>query len=208
MKKIILIVFVIALIFCACAAPAQTDAEPEAQQQSDAQVQAAETGSEQAPPSEVALAFDLDAYKSAVDQFRRSVMDNSINLGNMAKYEINYMEAITKIRGSIDADETVESAYEWLETESGVSAADIKTANETIRKEYADLIIAEIEGKEAEELDSYVRSMYENYTVLYKAATSASPADAYSFASAAQDALTEISTANDNISLFCGDYEE
>lgn len=194
MKKIILIVFVIALIFCACAAPAQTVVESSEQQATE-------------PEQESAPAFDLDSYKSAVDQFRKDVLKNTISIGNMAKYEMNFMETMTKISGSIDSDETVEIAYSWLKAESGATAADVESANEMIREEYAALIGMEIEGKEAEELDSYVHSMYENYNELYKAATTAQPASFESFVTRCHEALTGITTADDNISLFCGEIE-
>ena len=188
MKKVLLFAVVLALLLCACAAPASTADKPE-------------------PIAESATAFDLDSYKSAVNQFRIDVLKNTINVGNMAKYEMNFMETMTKISGSIDSDETVEIAYSWLKAESGVTAADVESANETIRKEYADLIAAEIEGKEAEELDSYVHSMYENFNELYKAATTAQPASFESFVTRCHEALTGIATADDNISLFCGEVE-
>lgn len=195
MKKIVLFALAFALILCGCAAPAQpVDAPDESKQE-------VEQTAEPAP------AFDLDAYKSAVDQFRKDVLKNTISIGNMAKYEMNYMDAMTEISGSIDSDKAVESAYEWLQSESGVSAADIEAANEIIRKEYANLIVVEIEGKEAQELDTYVRSMYDNYTELYKAATTAQPASFQSFVNRGHEALTGITNADDNISLFCGEVE-
>lgn len=203
MKRLFLFTLIIVLMFCGCAAPAPA-AEPEAPQPTESEPQTAEPE----PVAETAPAFDLDAYKSAVDQFRRDVMDNGTNLSNVANYEANYIKNLTNIRGSADSESTLESAQKWFEEKSESTFSDIETAHAKIKEEYAALIITETDGKEAEELDSYVRSMYEGYTDLYKAATTASPTSFDLFADIVNNAVKNIQDSNSNIGLFCGEYGE
>ena len=205
MKRLILSLLALALIFCACAAPAQTVAEPSDQPQVAAQEPAAEAGSETEP--EPAPTFDLEAYKSAVDQFRRDVMDNTLYVGNIVSHEANYMKIMINISGRADSESTLETVQEWFEENADVTLDDVDAAHKKIKEEYASLIITEIEGKEAEELDAYVRTMYEGYSDLYQYSKTALPANYSSFAKASDESLSKILSANRDISLFCGDYE-
>lgn len=198
MKRLFLFTLAFALLLCGCAAPAQTTAEPTEPQQT--------AEPEPEPAAKVEPSFDLDAYKSSVDQFRRDVVDCTINVSKLAAYEVAHMDASMKVSGSVDSEKTSEYAFSRLEEDHSISANDLSAAYDNIRSEYADLIIVEIEGKEAEELDSYVRSMYENFNDLYKAAQSASPANYDSFVNCVADAMSGVSDANDSIGLFCGEY--
>lgn len=198
MKKIMLFAVVLALLLCGCAAPASVPDETTQPQQT--------SEPEPEPAAKAEPAFDLDAYKSAVDHFRRDVVDCTINVSKLAAYEVAHMDASMKVSGSVDSEKTSEYAFSRLDEEHSISADDLSAAYDNIRSEYADLIIVEIEGKEAEELDSYVRSMYENFNDLYKAAQSASPANYDSFVNCVADAMSGVSDANDSIGLFCGEY--
>lgn len=197
MKKLLIAFLVMAVLMCGCAAK-QTQPEPQ-------QTLEPETAAE--PEAEEAPAFNLETYKSAVNQFRRDVMDNTVNVGNIVNYESGYISSYQKIDGgSPKAEKVVEAGYKWFEEKSGRKLSDIDLFNDSIRTQYAELIITEIEGKEAEELDSYVRTMYDGYNTLYTMATTGTPTSYESFVLAANDALTSVNDANSNISLFCGEY--
>ena len=199
MKKLLIAFLIVAMLMCGCAAK-QTQPEPQ---------QAAEPEPSSEQEVEETPAFDLEAYKSAVDQFRRDVMDNTVNVGNIANYESGYISSYKKIDGGTpDAEKVVEAGYKWFEENSGRKVSDIELFNDSIRSQYAELIITEIEGKEAEELDSYVRAMYDAYSTLYTTATTASPISYESFVLTARDALNAVQEANSNISLFCGEYAQ
>lgn len=201
MKRVLMFTLALALILCGCASVAPA---PAPEQEAPATQPTAEPEPEAAPEP----VFDLDAYKSAVDQFRRDVMDNGTNLCNIANYEASYIKNLTNIRGSADSESTLESAQKWFEEKSESTFSDIETAHARIKEEYAALIITEIDGKEAEELDSYVRSMYEGYNDLYTAATTASPTSFDLFADIVNTAVKMIQDSNSNIGLFCGEYGE
>lgn len=203
MKKVLLIAIAAALILCGCAAPAQTPAEPTPAQAVESKPEAVPAPE---PETEPVPAFDLDAYKSAVDQFRRDVVDCTINLSKLAAYEVAYMNASKKVTGTTESDKTLEYAFEKVDEELGIAASDFDAANDKVRSEYADIITMEIEGKEAEELDTYVRAMYESFSNLYKAVKTTSSSGYDSFVSCIADTISGVSSANDNISLFCGDY--
>lgn len=196
MKKVLLIAIAAALILCGCAA------------QTEPAAPAPDVAPDEPQVVEEAPAFDLAAYKEAVDQFRRDVVDDVISVGNIATYELRYMQSSETVSGKADSESTLNAALKWIEEETGVVLADIEAADKQIRAEYAALITTEIEGKEAEELDAYVRAMYDGYSALYKAATTASPASSGSFALDLRDALVGIQDANGDISLFCGEYGE
>lgn len=197
MKKLLIAFLIVAMLMCGCAAK-QTQPEPQ---------QAAEPEPSSEPEVEEAPAFDLEAYKSSVDQFRRDVMDNTVNVGNIANYESGYISSYQKIGGgSPEAEKVVDAGYKWFEKNSGRKVSDIELFNNSIRTQYAELIITEIKGKEAEELDSYVRAMYDGYNTLYTMATTGSPTSYDSYVLTANDALNAVQDANSNISLFCGDY--
>lgn len=159
MKKYMLLFVVLMLvIFSACSAeqPAQTsEPAPETQQSGIAEPEVAEPE------------FDLDAYKGAVSQFRKDVMDNSLPLYNVGKYEVNYL----KILGGT-SENTVDNGFEWLAKNADATRESVDAAHQTIRDEYASLILVEVDGKEAETLDEYVRNMYEGYSALYDCVTS------------------------------------
>jgi len=159
-KHLLLFVVLMLVIFSACSAeqPAQTsEPAPETQQSGIAEPEVAEPEPE----------FDLDAYKGAVSQFRKDVMDNSLPLYNVGKYEVNYL----KILGGT-SENTVDNGFEWLAKNADATRESVDAAHQTIRDEYAGLILVEVDGKEAETLDEYVRNMYEGYSALYDCVTS------------------------------------
>lgn len=186
MKRIIsiLLISAIMLILTACSAqepePIATTSAPES--------------------TETDAPFDLAGYEKTVGQFRTHVMDNSLLLYNVGNYEINYLNALQSISGST-SNETAEKGFEWLSKQTDATRETVDAAHQTIRDEYAELLLVEVDGKEAEALDGYVRSMYEGYEALYDCVTSNS-LTASQLTTKINDAIGLINGANDDISLF------
>lgn len=149
-----------------------------------------------APETETATAFDLEAYKSDVQEFRTSVMDNSLLLYNVGSYEVNYLKAL-----GTTSDSTADKGFEWLSKQTDATRESVDDAHQSIRDEYAELILVNIEGKEAEELDGYVRSMYEGYSALYDCVTSNSLTSSQ-LTSEVNAAIACIEDADANMGLF------
>jgi hypothetical protein len=140
--------------------------------------------------------FDLSVYKDAVQQCRADIMENSLLLYNMGKYEVSFLEAL----GST-SDSTVEKAYSWLAEKSDSTQEDVEHLHSKIREEYADITIIPIEGNEATEIDGYIRSMYDGYSSLYDSVTSnAHPSS--ELTSLINEAIKLINGADDDLGLF------
>lgn len=140
--------------------------------------------------------FDLTGYEEAVGQFRAHVMDNSLLLYNVGNYEVNYLKAL-----GTTSDKTADNGFEWLSKQTDATRESVDAAHQIIRDEYAELILVEVDGKEAEALDGYVHSMYEGYAALYDCVTSNS-LNASQLTTKINDAIGLINGANDDIGLF------
>lgn len=153
------------------------------------------------PPTETEQPFNLDAYKESVGQFRTHVMDNSLLLYNVGKYEINYLDALKSISGNSTSNDTSDKGFNWLKENADADRDSVDANHQKIREEYAALILVEVSGKEAELLYSYVANMYEGYSSLYDCVTSNS-LSAAQLTSKINGAIDLINGADSDISLF------
>ena len=100
MKRTISLFLAIVLFFTlagcgsTAAQPTESPSEPEAP----------------APQVEIEPAFDLNAYKSAVDQCRKDIIDAYVYPGNMASYELDYLQIAQNISDDVEASEVAQSA--------------------------------------------------------------------------------------------------
>ena len=198
MKRVLMFVLMLSvLLLVACSS------QPDATTSNES----AETGAPSSPvhseeptttmqQPETEPSFDLDAYKEEVGQFRSHVMENSLLLYNVGNYEVNYLKAL----GST-SDSTVEKGFDWLSSKTDSTRESVDAAHQVIRDEYAALILFEVEGKEAEALDGYVRSMYEGYAALYDCVTSNSFTSSQ-LTSKINDAIGLINGADSDMGLF------
>lgn len=185
MKKIValILISVLLLSFAACSGTDQPDTT--------------EPISTNSPTEQTPAPFDLDAYKAAVNSCREKIMTNALYLYNAGKWETNYLKALGRT-----SDETVDKAFSWLhENNPDADRETVDALHEQIRDEYAALIVWEIEGKEAEELDKSIRSMYEGYSDLYDCVTSNS-IGYDSLVSKINDAIGLINGADEDLGLF------
>lgn len=141
--------------------------------------------------------FDLDGYKEKVSEFRSSVYEASIILGNIGVYENNYWKAL----GSL-SDNMVESAFDWLAENSDESKETVEANNENIRAAYKELALIDVgDDGEAAEIDAGVRALYDGYSELYSTVLNPSGSRGY-FATSVSDLMSEVQSANDDLLLF------
>lgn len=140
--------------------------------------------------------FDLDEYKLLVSVCRTAINDASIYVANTGTYEYNYWKALGKL-----SDSMTDSAFEWLSENSDATRETVDADYELIRQQYKDIILTEIEGKEAEEIDAAFRSMYDAYSSMYSLVTS--PSGSLSdFASSLNEYINAITSSDESLSLF------
>lgn len=141
-------------------------------------------------------AFDLEAYKAAVNESRALINEAVNDLGNISNYQINY----GKITGTMD-ESAAESAFKWFEEQGGGTRETVDADYDTIREQYKAIAVIDVEGNEAAEIrDAYV-AMYENYINVYKMVTSPSGKVA-DFGNNVVENLKAVLAAEDTLSLF------
>ncbi len=149
-----------------------------------------------------AQSFNLEDYKVAVSECRDAINEAGIVVANVGTYEVNYYSALSSIRGNTaNPDGLAEEAFEWLTENADESRETVDEAYNSIRQQYKNIILTEIEGREAEEIDSAFRELYEAYNSMYLLVTNPS-GSAYSFATEIQDCMDTMINSDENISLF------
>lgn len=191
MKNLFAIIITIALLV-ALSACASSDA-PETPETTEAAI--TEQIETTAAPTE---AFNIDEYKLAVKECRDNIMENFLYLYNAGNYEVNYLKNLGHA-----SDSTPEKAFEWLSKNSEADREYVDSLHATIREQYAALLLWDIEGKEASEIDENIRSMYDGYSSLYDCVTSTAYT-ASTLTSKINDAIDVVNSADDYLSLFIG----
>lgn len=146
--------------------------------------------------------FDLAEYKKLVSACRKAINDASLPVANVGQYEFTYWKAYQSIGGSSTApDSMVDSAFESLAEQAAVTRDAVDTDYSDIRQQYKDIILIEIEGREAEEIDAAFRSMYDAYSSMYNLVTSPS-GSLLDFGNALLDYADALTSSDENLSLF------
>lgn len=140
--------------------------------------------------------FDLSAYKDLVADCRAKIKESGILLSNIGQWENNYWKAM----GSL-SDDMVGSAFEWLEEQSGENRDTVDSGYSDIRDTYKEIILLEVEGKEAEEIDEAFRGLYDSYSSLYRLVTEPSGSRS-DFVDDFNDSINAFTTHDDTLSLF------
>ena len=186
MKRLFAIIISLALLFVALSACASSDA-PETPSTTEA---------ETISTTEQTEAFNIDEYKLAVKECRDNIIENFLYLYNAGNYEVNFLSA----RGGT-SDKTPEYAFEWLSKNSEADREYVDSLHATIREQYAALLLWDIEGKEATEIDENIRSMYDGYSSLYDCVTSTAYTSS-TLTTKINDAINVVNSADDYLSLF------
>ena len=112
-------------------------------------------------------AFDLSAYKDAVSSCCAAVDENIINYGNIAQYQNNYWNNMEKFTGTVTEEKLLAASEEWFTENTSTSFADLDALYQEHTATYKEIILTEIEGQEAEEIDALFRSLFGAYTDLH-----------------------------------------
>lgn len=144
--------------------------------------------------------FDLNEYKGLVSECRASINEATLYVCNTGNYELNYWKTAKSFSGN-KPDNLVDAAFEWLAENSEETRDTVEADYNSIRQQYKSIILIEIEGKEAEEIDAAFRDMYDAYCSVYNLVVS--PSGSLSeFGNNLVDYATAIMDADEGLSLF------
>lgn len=152
-------------------------------------------------PTPTDIPFDLDAYKALVNACRADINSAHIFVGNVGNYENKYWTSLSNFGGRLDIEKMVDGAFEWLAENSDESRETVDAAYESIRQQYKAIILTEIDGNEAEEIDSAFRNMYDAYSSMYSLVILPSGSRS-SFATNLVDYMNIILDSDEDLALF------
>lgn len=198
MKKLVFAALAIAIVLALCSCKSNVSVAKERQYVPTSQSEGDQTQNASTPAEIVDTeSFDLTAYKEDASNFRVATYNASVILANMGNYENNYWKAL----GSL-SDNMVDKAFDWLSENSDETKETVEANCESIRAAYKELILTDFgNDKEAAEIDTAVRALYNGYSELYDTILNPSGSRGY-FASNVSDLISEIQSANDDLLLF------
>lgn len=198
MKRIVILLLTFAMIFPLSACGNAGD------QPSNSISQPLSQGQESTPLED--SRFDPDAYKALVADCRMAIRDAGNVMAMMGFYEYYYWEAHeTIVENNITSNSIVDAAYEWLRENTGETRENVEAAYESICLQYKDIALIEIEGREAEEINTALRKLYMAYSLLYSLA--ATPAGCrISFLTMIDDYNTTITQCDDALTLLLDNF--
>ena len=147
--------------------------------------------------------FDLDAYKALAVAFCTTVEENAVDLGKIARRQNNYWEALDALGGFVTTEKILENSSEWFFEETGLSFSDLEAKYEEHSSLYRDIIMTEIEGKEAEEIESLIRIFFDAYTDLYTLVMSPS-GSREDFVDRYNEIIESFRSAQNELAIFLG----
>ena len=142
MKKMISAVLILALVFSLCAC-----------------------GKKEEPKIEL----DLENYKQQAADIVSEAYSDMIYLGNMVKYEANYISSYKSISGkNPEGSACFEKAVTWIEENMDITWEGLSTNNAEISEKYQTFAAVEIgDNQEAADIREYMKTIYENYIEEY-----------------------------------------
>lgn len=153
--------------------------------------------------------FDLETYKDTVRESYNSITSTNAStaVAVMATWEMTAWERYQKFMGDDSSiDDLADRALESMEKETELTANDLKEAYDTIRQQYKEISLIEIEGVEAEKISKAYETMYNAYKDMYDAVMN--PGNSFmSFAEKVGTAAESFQDANDELVLWL-DIEE
>lgn len=140
--------------------------------------------------------FDLEEYKASVSSCREDINSASLILANIGSYENNFWKAL----GSL-SDDIVDSAFVWLSDNSEESQETVIAANDGINEAYKMIVLEDIDGNEAKEIDVAFRNLYDAYSDMYDLVLNPS-GDRASFAKKLSGLIDSVSDSDSDLALF------
>ena len=201
MKKALVSILVFALILslCACGGAPGADTPTPLPSESSAPSPAESLPPVQEPEPEPE--FDLDAYKSSVAECKDAMFEAAAIYSKMLTFMCNFEKASKTIGNKPDKEKVVENTFEWILTvDSSYTEDFLNDQHDEVLKQYKSVLITEIEGKEAEEIESSIKSMYDAYTSMWTTLQDP-PLDMDALADAHDDAVVKIKAASQTLDL-------
>lgn len=123
-------------------------------------------------------AISVEDYKELVQELNDKILEATIPLGNMAKWELNFLKTLGR-----PSDDIADRAFEWLEKESDYTETGVKEINIEISSIMIEISNSTDTSPESQIIDMFNQavSLYENYTGLYETVTTA-PSSVKTFA--------------------------
>lgn len=150
--------------------------------------------------------FDLEGFRAQISELHMNIMDNSLAVGNLGKFENQYWENMDNIAGTKHGSDFSETLYAkgvaFYEEKSGTSFDDVISKNDTIRDQYKAIVLVSPEGEEAVFLKDTITKLYDAYTALYTLTTQPNRASRNAFAADYNEYLKTIIAEDGNIKLF------
>lgn len=153
--------------------------------------------------------FDLDGYKKTVRESYDSIVSTNATtaVAVMISWEWDVWEQYRKYMGDdASMDDLADRALESMEEQTDITADDLKEAYNTVRQQYKEIALMDIEGTEAEKISEAYDTLYNAYMDMYDAAMN--PGSSFmGFAEKAGVASENFQDAQDQLMLWL-DIEE
>lgn len=115
--------------------------------------------------------FDLAGYKKAVQASVDEIADGRAVMEYAAALEAAYLKSLLSVSATVNRDKLLEYAEEKLTSDAGVNFAIMAVHFDGISSDYKGIVLTEISGSEAQEIDQLYRGLYLAYSDLYRLAT-------------------------------------
>lgn len=142
--------------------------------------------------------FNIQEFEMLVADYNAALMNQVLLVANMAKYEANYWEALNNIGGSIDYDELVSYAEEWLDEKGKGTLEDLEKTHDEIGSQYSKIVKTNTDDSEAAILKDKSDELYSNYNLLYNLVTSPT-GSLNNFVLSFEEYATKINSLSDEI---------
>lgn len=115
--------------------------------------------------------FNMQEFKLLVADYNAALMSQVLLVAYMAKYEATYWETLDNIGGSIDYDELVSYAEEWLDEKGKGTLENLEKEHDAIGSQYSKIVKTNTDDSEVEILKDKSDELYSNYNLLYNLVT-------------------------------------
>lgn len=126
------------------------------------------------PEPTIEIGISSDGYKAKILSEAEYIESASVLLSNMGKYENNYWKSLSSVGGSVDFDDVVSSAKEWLKENAEISESKLEEDYKQIITNHSEIISIEPNDTAVTAISSDYENLYNGYRALYQLVTSPS----------------------------------
>ena len=202
--KLLVCLLVIALFLSACGGSTSPN-DPSTEEKTEAPIITTAAPATSEVPTTVSE-FELVGFRTQISDLHKNIMDNSLAVGNLAKFENQYWENLDNIAGTNHGSDFPKTLYEkgvsFFDEKSEIPFSTYISLHDTIREQYKAIVLITPEGEEAIYLKDTITKLYEAYASLYDLSTNPSRGSRNTFANDLRDYLNTIIAEDNNIKLF------